>query len=293
MERQLWKSILEVLATVDKPAYNPRLQYPAEFIVRVWIWAVMHDRPVRWACCIENWPIHYRKQSLPSNSTMSRRLRSKDVRQLLLVMEQQVFNAQAGGNIIWMIDGKPLCISGSSKDRQSGFGRAASAKAKGYKLHVILGSDRSLSDWRVAPMNKDERVMAGRMLKSSRIQGYLLADSNYDSNKLHDLCDQKGNLQLISRRRYGKRHGHGHRKQTPGRMRSKEILENPMPHFGDALIQQREDIERYFGNLTNWGGGLTALPPWCRTHRRVHRWIQAKLILSQLKPRATTMTYAA
>ncbi len=69
--------------------------------------------------------------------------------------------------------------------------------------------------------------------------------------------------------------GTGHRKQTAGRMRSKAILEDPSPEFGQQLLQQRDDIERFFGNLTNWGGGLHGLPPWARTHRRVHRWVQA------------------
>ena len=50
--------------------------------------------------------------------------------------------------------------------------------------------------------------------------------------------------------------GAGHRKQTAGRMRSKAILEDPSLEFGQQLLQQRDDIERFFRNLTNWGGGL-------------------------------------
>src|SRR5947209_7257888 len=81
-----------------------------------------------------------------------------------------------------------------------------------------------------------------------------------------------------SRRRYGSGHGHGHRRQTAGRLRSKELLENPMPAFGDRLRQDRAQIERYCGGLVSWGGGLTGLPAWVRTHRRVYRWVQAKLV---------------
>jgi hypothetical protein len=57
------------------------------------------------------------------------------------------------------------------------------------------------------------------------------------------------------------------------------------------LLQDRAAIERYFGNATNWGGGLTHLPAWVRTHRRVHRWVQAKLTLSQLKRANKNTTY--
>ena len=291
MERQLWKAILQVLKDVDKSRHNPLCTFSATRIVEVWFWAVVHDRPVSWARDKSNWPSHERRKDFPSNSTMSVRLRSTEVRSLLERMEIRVIRSQENSNLVWMIDGKPLPISGCSKDRQAGYGRAAGGKAKGYKMHVILGSNGSVAEWRVAPMNKDERVMARRMLMGATIQGYVVADSNYDSNKLHAVCDRRGNLQMIVRRRYGPGHGLGNRKQTAGRIRSKEILENPEPMFGESLMHQRDAIERFFGNLSNWGGGLTHLPPWCRTHRRVHRWIQAKLILTGLKRKRQQTTY--
>jgi hypothetical protein len=291
MERQLWKAIVNVLNEVDKPKHNVRCTYSAVVIVKVWMWAVIHDRPVSWACQRSNWPPHEQRWKRPSCTTMSRRLRSVAVRRLLEEIEQRVLRPQGVDNLVWIIDGKPLVISGCSKDRQAGYGRAAGGKAKGYKIHAIVGSDGSLAQWRVAPMNKDERVMARRMIATAEIQGYLLADSNYDSNKLHQACDARGNLQLVARRRYGPDRGHGHRQQTPGRMRSKELLETPFATFGEALLQQREEIERYYGNLANWGGGLTHLPPWARTHRRVHRWVQAKFVLNALKPRCPKPTY--
>lgn len=258
-------------------------QYCDAVIVKTWLWAVLHDRPVSWACQAFNWPVFERRWKLPSASTMSRRLRSKGVRWLLDQLEKRVLSSDLGGNIVWMVDGKPLPISGHSKDPQAGYGRAVGGKAKGYKIHAIIGSDGSLPHWRLAPMNKDERVMAGRMLKQTKIQGYLLADSNYDSNNLHQVCDQKGNLQLVSARRHGPGRGFGHRKQTAGRLRSVEILEHHTPDFGNQLINQRTQIERFFGNLTNWGGGLTHLPPWVRTYQRVKRWVQTKIIINAAK----------
>jgi hypothetical protein len=224
---------------------------------------------------------------------MSRRLRTPAVRRLLEQLEQRVCAPSADRPLVWMVDGKPLVISGCSKDRQAGYGRATGGKAKGYKIHAIVGGDGSIAAWRVAPMNKDERVMAGRMLRTTPLQGYLLADSNYDSNQLHALCDRRGNLQLLCPRRYGPDRGHGHRRQTPGRLRSMELLENPRAEFGRNLFRARTQIERYYGRLTNWGGGLTHLPPWARTHRRVHRWVQAKLILTALRHRIPNTTYVA
>jgi hypothetical protein len=139
--------------------------------------------------------------------------------------------------------------------------------------------------------------MAGRLIKAAPpvVQGYLVRDSTYDSNPLHPLCQRReaGRLQLVNRRRYGPGHGHGHRKQTAGRMRSKELLENPAPHFGEQLLRDRCPIERAFGGLVNWGGALTGLPAWMRRHARMHRLVQGKLVLTALKLQLGITTCAA
>jgi len=48
----------------------------------------------------------------------------------------------------------------------------------------------------------------------------------------------------------------------------------------------RSGIEREFGYLTSTGGLLTYFPAWVRTYPRVRPWVQAKLILAQLRKRA-------
>lgn len=290
MEGQLWNLIVAMLATIDKRPKRACQVFSDEEIVKVFYWSVIHDRPISWACQGRNWPLYLRRRSLPSNTTMSRRLRSKSVVALLNALERRV-SAPAQQHLYWMIDGKPLVISGCSKDRQAGYGRAARSKAKGYKIHAIVAADGSLANWRIAPMNKDERVMAERLLKTTELAGYITADANYDSNKLHKICDARGNRQFVSPRRYGAGRKVGHRAQSPGRLRSIALLENPEPRFGRQLLKDRAAIERHFGNATNWGGGLTHLPPWARTHRRVRRWVQAKLALTALRRNTKRTTY--
>jgi hypothetical protein len=298
MEHQLWKAIVAVLLELGKPRFDPHAEFTDVDIVKIYYWAVIHDRPTTWALQPKNWAMHLRRGlKLPSDSTMSRRLRSATVRALLTQLEQRVLVPKELG-LYWMIDGKPLPIGGCSKDRQAGYGRAAAGKAKGYKLHALVNPQGEVAAWRVAPMNVDERVMARRLIKAApeQVQGYVVTDKNYDSNPLHATCETRpaGRLQLVNRRRYGPGHGHAHgTKQTAGRMRSKEMLENPMPHFGDQLLADRNQIERFFGGLVSWGGGLVSLPAWVRTHRRVERWVQAKLVLSALKRRRTETTYVA
>lgn len=291
MERQLWKQIVTLITSINKNKGSAVSTYTDAVIVKTWFWAVLNDRPVSWACKDENWPIWERRWKRPSAPTMSRRLKSKGVIWLLKQIENRVLRRFGYGNIVWLMDGKPLTVSGCSKDRQAGYGRAVGGMAKGYKIHAIVGSNETIADWRVAPMNKDERVMAKRIVRETRIQGYLLADSNYDANKLHQACDDRQNIQLVAPRRRRKGKGLGHIKHAAGRLRSIQILENPEPKFGRQLLKQRHEIERFFGNLTNWGGGLTHLPPWVRTYRRVQRWIQAKLIVNSLKRQSEQTTY--
>jgi hypothetical protein len=279
MEHQLWKLIVQLLAALDQ-RHSSFWKFTDRDIVAVYYWSILHDRPVSWSLEARNWPPHLCRRPLPSNTTMSRRLSSRSVRALLNALEQRVLKPAEGG-VFWIIDGKPLPIGGASKDRQAGYGRAAGGMAKGYKLHAVLNSQGEIATWRVAPMNKDERTMACRMLPRAGIRGYVIADANYDSNRLHAVCDRVQNLQLVTPRRTGA--GLGHHRHAPGRLRSVALTESPFPAFANNLLDGRDSIERSFGQLTSWGGGLGPLPAWVRTHRRVARWVQAKLIVHRIR----------
>jgi hypothetical protein len=294
VEYQLWQAIVAVLAQLDKPRTPHRFAFSDAAIVRTYYWAVIHDRPTYWATQPKNWPLHLRGRPLPSQPTLSRRLRCPSVVALLDALQRRVTAPKEAG-LFWMIDGKPLPIGGCSKDRQAGYGRAAGTKAKGYKLHALIGADGAIAAWRIAPMNKDERVMGERLIKNAppQVLGYVVADSNYDSNDLHQICDERGELQLVTPRGYGPGRGLGHRQQTAGRLRSMALTESPYPAFAEQLLADRAEIERQFGNLVNWGGGLNGLPSWVRTHRRVRLWVQAKLVLSRLKRDCKITTCAA
>lgn len=292
MEHQLWKAIVAVLATFDQPRRRRHNAFTDHDIVAIFYWAVIHDRPQCWACNKKHWPLHLRRRPLPDPGTLSRRLRSPRVVALLDQRERRVLAPREPG-LYWMIDGKPLVIGGCSKDRQAGYGRAANSKAKGYKIHAVVAPDGAVACWRLSPMNGDERVMARRMLRDADIQGYVVGDSNYDSNPLHAVCDRREELFLIARRRKGPDHGLGRHKHSAGRLHSVKLTENPLPAFADGLLASRNEIERRFGQMVNWAGGLSCLPAWVRTHRRVRRWVQAKMVLTALKRQHGITTYAA
>jgi hypothetical protein len=254
MERQLLKEIVALLATLDKPRTPTRFDFSDQDIGRVYSWSVLCDRPTSWACRKEHWPVHLRRLPLPSQPTLARRLRSPAVVALRGAPERRVIAPKRPG-LFWMIDGKPLAIGGCSKDRPAGYGRAAACKAKGYKPHALSGAAGSVAAWRVAPMNKDERVMAERLLRAAppEVVGYVLADANFDSDELHRACAARGDLQLVAPRRYGPGKGTGHRQQAAGRLRCSAITEGPFPAFAQQLRTDRVEVERQFGNLTTWG----------------------------------------
>ncbi len=240
----------------------------------VFLWAALHERPTSWACRHENWPVGlWPREKLPSQPTMSRRLATTEVQRLMYLMEQYLARLRPAG-IVTVVDGKPLVVGSHSKDPDCAWGRAGRGYAKGYKLHAIYGVAPLPLAWEIAPLNISEPEVAARLIPALARGGYILGDKAYDSNPLHDVALHWGH-QLVAERKRPK-DGLGHRKHSPGRLRSIALLRNK---FGKSLYHCRDAIERCFGWLTNHGGGLLPLPNWVRRQHRIRCWVQAKLIL--------------
>ena len=179
--------------------------------------------------------------------------------------------------VVWLmiIDAKPLPVGAYSKDRDARLGFVARGKwARGYKLHVIWNAGAYPLAWEVTGLNESETNVAKRLIQRVHQEGYLLGDKMFDGNELFDMAGALG-LQLVSpKRRPG---SYQYRRQSPYRMRARDILSS---EFGKALYEERDQIERHFGQLTNFGGGLAPLPNWVRRPHRVRTWIHAKLIVN-------------
>ena len=240
----------------------------------VYLWAVIHDRPTRWACEPMNWPHDLWAGKLPSQSVMSRRLPTTEVQRLLAEIERQLARLSGGGWVL-LVDGKPLIVGSHSKDPDAAWGHARRGWAKGYKLHAVYDGGSIPAAWDVVPLNEAEPEVAARLVLSLRGGGgYLLGDKAYDSNPLHDAALAVG-CQLVAERKRPKA-GLGHRRHSPGRLRSIELLRQ---EFGQKLYAFREQVERNFGWLTNHAAGFAPLPNWVRRASRVRLWVQAKLIV--------------
>jgi hypothetical protein len=294
MEEKRWKEVRAIIRRLARRK-SSREMFGDGDIAEVFYWSVVHDRPQGWATFRESWPIHLRRgRKLPSQGTLSRRVATPRLIQLFSRIEALAFGVQptARHSLLHYLDGKPLLISRISKDRQSGYGWGVGGMAKGYKIHVLLGGNRTIASWRLTPLSTSEKVMARRMIKNVRLKGYVVADGNYDDRHLHDQCSAQNDLQLVAPR-FKPGAGLGHRRKSEGRTRSIELLETSQSGFGRELLKARNDIERWFGWLVGHGGGLPSLPPWVRTYRRVHRWVSAKLVLMNLKYAQLKPTYAA
>ena len=279
MERELWKALYALAELFDKPW--GRWRYSTAEIVAIYFWAAIHDRPTHWATDSRQWPEELRPAWLPTQSTLSRRLRRHETVELMTTVEQHlVMLLGLGSCLAHALDGKALAVSAVSKDPDAGYGRGAGAPQKGYKLHAVWGAGPIPLAWVLAPMNASEKTIARGLIASLPGGGYLLADGQYDVGYLYDLAAQEG-FQLVAKKTPSRgRGGLGHRPQSPARLRSIELLAT---EFGRDLYRQRNAIECRFGTLTCTGGGLGPLPAWVRRFHRVRHWVQAKIILAGLR----------
>jgi hypothetical protein len=274
MERELW----EALCRLTGMFYNrlSRAIYTDEVIIAVYWWAVVHDRPVNWACDTDNWPPELRDFRLPSQSTMSRRLRRATLEQLMYDVENALLSLTClRTRWVRVIDAKPLPVGGPSKDADAAWGRGAGGLQKGYKLHVVWGEGPLPIAWALAPLNVSERRMAMGLVQDLPGEGYLLGDRQYDAAALYDAAAHAGYQLVALPQRTGR--ALGHRRQSPHRLRSLALLKTP---FGKALYRCRCHIEHCFAQLTTFVGGLGPLPFWVRRFNRVRLWVHSKLLLN-------------
>lgn len=276
MERELWKIISHRLTQLDREFPQGEYEHSLGRIVRVYLWAVLHDRPVYWACDRRNWAGVRPPVELPDQSTMSRRLRRSDTQQMLTQLLQRLDDSP-GSSLLRCVDGKPLPISKHSADEQATFGRGAGGQDRGYKLHAIYGHGNRPLAWAVTPLHQSEPRVARDLIDQHLEPGYLLGDANYDANHLHEHAGQR-HVRLLTPRRYANAQGLGHHSHSTYRREAIARLVGPS-EFVRSLLPLRRRIETRFAHLTNFGGGLTCLPPWVRGLRRVSLWVHAKIII--------------
>jgi hypothetical protein len=296
MEDELFEALYHLVREEAKRRpRQKRVQYSDAVILMVALWAVLHDRPMCWACQKEHWPDDWPWLEWPSPSRFSERLRTLSV-QLLL---EQVFYRLLGAAVLRdgfcfcrRLDSRPLPVGGFSKDHDARWGYATGGKYRGYKLFGCWGHSAVVPETLVlGPMNRSDQAGGIELIDrldrlygtgEGHLGGYVLADATHDTNPLHECAGGHG-LQLLAPRKEPFS-GLGHGKHSPYRLRNIELLEGPSAAiFGRPLYTLRGQIERDFGQMSSFGGGLQPLPAWVRRPHRVAFWVIGKLIFNGLR----------
>lgn len=269
MEDRLWEIVVRLVPD-DKSKSSRR--YSNREIVAVILWAVLHDRPMCWACREENWPRERRPERLPVPSTISRRSKTPELRAAREATQAALVEEFGPPTLDAAIDGQPLRVSDYSRDRDAKNGRAYRRFGRGYKLHAVVDGRGVVLRHEVRPLNEQERIVAKRLLPSlGGVVRRVFADGNYDSGPIHDSLKGTG-VKFYSPliKNYVSPRSHKRRKVVH------RIMNSP---FGERIRVAREHIERQFARIGNVGFGLKGLPAWARTLHRVERWVSHKLLL--------------
>lgn len=277
MERQRYR---ELIASLHQARHghrdNPRCAYRDWVIVATLLWAGLHGRPVSWAADPAHWPGDLRpRHGLPSQSCMSRRLRTHGVLSLIQRLNDTLRNRLPRGDVK-LIDGRPLPVGGCSKDPDARTGHGAGHLIRGYKLHLFCDLGGAVDHWLVTPMNHSEPDAAEMILPHADDTAYVIGDGNYDINRLYERAAERG-IQWIALPRRKHAQAPGHRRHSPHRLAVWSWVRSPQG--SRTLRRVRSGIER----INAWQGhaliGLHHLPHHVRRGPRVRLWVAIKLIL--------------
>ena len=263
--------------------------YSLGLVTLIYFYAVLLNRSPHWASDRRNWPVGYRRLRLPSYSQLNRRLKRPETERLIGQINDELARRLPHSGLKF-VDGKPLTVSGFSKDRDATTGQVPGGYARGYKVHLLVDSLGRIDAFDVTGLNAGEPVVMRRMLQHHDLRGLLIrGDSNYDSNALYrQVADQGGRLITPRKKPFT---GIGHHPQHPDRLRAIGELE----HSPQTLREHRRvraTVERRIGHLTNLPCGLWALPGFVRRRPRVRRWVAAKILLLHLHQVLTLTTPA-
>jgi len=302
MDRTIWTTVVDAvdLALRAVPHRGRRHVYPDRLIVLMLLWAVWHDRCLSWACDRAHYGgTLFRPRALPSISRFGRRVKSPRVQAVLQRVHDDLCRrgTVAPTDLLSYIDGKPMLVSGVSKDPDAKRGKAYGGFAKGYKLHAYVNEHRRVVVWCVTPLNADEKLVGAALAAhlprgagdadapSSVARGQApltLGDANYDSANLHRAFAERGRHLFTPLRGEQFVGADGRHPRTLANMgpARREVVDawDRCPDVARYVMKGRNNVEGTFSVLS-LACGLDRLPGFVRRLPRVTRWIGCKLIL--------------
>ncbi len=178
------------------------------------------------------------------------------------------------------MDSTFLCTGPDSKDSQSRWTCHSGKWFRGYALHTICDRHGVLWAWHVTSANVQEMKVARRLARqlAARRQHdirWIVADSGYDSEPLHQLTRRRLKSPLLAPLNLRGAKSGDWRSRQPGRAAAEKMLQTKE---GQAAFRCRSDVERW----NSWFKGtslVSMLPYHARRLHRVRRWIDLKLMV--------------
>jgi hypothetical protein len=291
MDGKLWMRLYRQIRRACKPLVNrPRMGRPRVYgtddVLAVWAFAALMDLPVYkarekllfpavrwWLGRHWIWPA-----SIPSISTLSRRVRQSDFRWLLRRVLRRLRSAlglHATRHVV--LDATLLLTGVYSRDAHSRWTCHNGKWFRGYALHVICDLKGRLWAWHVTSANVQEMKVAKRLVRQLAAQGQkvslMITDTGYDSEPLHQQVRRRLQAQLLAPLNLRGAKTNAWRSRQPGRAAAEAMLQTSQ---GQTCLNQRSVVERW----NSWFKGnsrVSMLPHHVRGLHRARLWINLKL----------------
>ena len=278
MNRQVWKILVCAVRSADRRVARTgrRPRFSDQQILKMYLWSVVHDRPLCWACDRSHYNGSYRPRQMPSISQFCRRMKTSRIVAMLNAVNEYLTRTETPVYLSFF-DGKAFPISDYSTDPDARDGRGVGKFQRGYKLHAWATSDGRIPRFSVRPLNEGEQKVARELTDRIERNSLVLGDSNFDSRYLYQDVAQRGG-QLLTPLKGRSTQERNLKQMGPGR-RNALAWWTHRPTMCETLLRRRDQIERIFSALTGFGGGLTTLPPWVRRIGRVRGWVTAKIAI--------------
>lgn len=282
MGRNDWLTVMRLTRSIAHAAPPRRrsVTYPDRLILRLYLWLAVRGLPLCRVADRSVYPAFFRPRALPSVSQFCKRLAEPRFDALLDAVRRRATGA-VGDALLLCIDGKALPVTENTRVPDATTGHGGGKFCKGYRLHAMTDQRGRIVDYRVTPMHEQEKNMAFEMLADAPSGAVILADGNYDSSRLYDAAAARGATLFTPLK------GFGTSPCVMKKMSRARVAANGMwtrhRRLSEKVYSLRGIIERAFANLSNFAGGLQALPPWVRGLPRVRRWVAAKLLIYHVR----------
>lgn len=293
MDGRLWTQLYREIRrackgeVLSRRVGRPRV-YGTDEILLVWAFAAMNDWPIsvarrKLASGVAGWWMrrHWAwPKRMPSVPTLTRRAQDGTFRCLLRrVLRRLRKRLAAAPRGLAVMDATFLLTGSYSRDPESRWTCHGGKWYRGYALHAIVDQQGVLWAWHVTSANVQEMAVARRLIRQLSLSGgsvdYLITDTGYDSEPLHQLSRRRLDAQLLAPVNLRGAKTERWRERQPGRNASDRLLATPE---GQVLSNVRSVIERW----NSWFKGTSKtsmLPYHVRRIRRVRRWIDLKLMV--------------